>query len=75
MKIKNTKLINVDKGSWDNLRKKFPGISDSKRTKIIDILLDDTVTCDLMKKLNPEISDSKHDRVMKKLLKEMFTGR
>ena len=73
--IKKTKLINADKDAWCRIRVKFPGVSDSKRTRIIDILLEETISFDLMGKLKPEISDTKQDKLMKKLVKEMFGGR
>lgn len=73
--MKTTKMINADREAWERIRSKFPGMSDSKRTRILDTLFDEVVSINIVGKLKPELTDSKQDRLMKKLLGEVFNAK
>ena len=78
MGSKRIKIINADKDAWLRIRIKLPCMSDTKRTRIIDILLDDKeigLTGLIAKLDKPELSDSKADKYIKKIMREMLNGR
>jgi len=74
---KRSKLIHADRGAWIKIRNKLPNMSDSKRTRIIDILLDekDSGLSALKFKLKPEFNDTKGDRKLKLIVSELLGGR
>ena len=71
------KHIWADRKAWDNIRGKLPNMSDSKRIRIIDILLDDHDSAfnALKSKLKPEFNDTRSDKKLKLIVKEMLRGR
>ena len=60
----NATKIRIHPKDLETIRKKFPGLTDTKRMKVVTTLISDFDLC----KLKPEISDSSNDRRMKKIL-------
>lgn len=77
MRTLNLKQVWTDKKAWANIRNKLPNMSDSKRSRIIDILFDDNDSAfnALKSKLKPEFNDTKSDKKLKLIMKEMLRGR
>lgn len=60
------KIIQADNDSWMLIRKKFPNLSDAKRTKILASIVQDF---DLESKCRPEPTDTFNDKVIKKMMR------
>jgi len=66
---RSTKIINVDRNAWNELRTELPNLSDSKRSVIA---LRAIKELGIKNKLKPELTDSKGDKFIKKLMRDFL---